>query len=70
MLIKNGQRTIIIRCILTELLQCEVDKNADCQHFVCQDASDHHRSLTIFRQHSINTGVCELIFNWAFSVVT
>ena len=33
---------------------------------LCQDASDHHRSLTILR----TVGVCELIFNWAFSILT
>ena len=29
MLTKNGQRTMMIRCILIELLQCKVLENAD-----------------------------------------
>ena len=60
MLIKNGKRTMMIRYILTEL--CKVDKNtyvSSCHHFFgtlscnnCQEASDHHGSLTIFDRHS------------------
>ena len=58
MLIKNGSKTMLIRCIITELLQCKVHKNADISTFSgvgdaivsFQDASDHHGPLTIFHQ--------------------
>ena len=30
MLIRNGKRTMIIRCILTELLECKIDEKGSC----------------------------------------
>ena len=61
-LIKSGRRTMMIRCILTQLLECKVHDKCLCQHcfwnfelqWLRKEASDHHGSLTICNQPSIH----------------
>ena len=63
--IKNGKRTMMIRCILTELLECkDYGKNAYVSYvstfwnyelqLLCQEASHYHGSLTICGRHSMH----------------
>ena len=52
MLIKNGKRTMIIRCIFTELLECKVHENAYvslCQHVF--ETLSCNNSLTTCDRH-------------------
>ena len=72
MLIKNGQRTMMILCILTELLECRVHEKCLCLLMsalfwnfelqqLCQEASDHHGLLKITDRHSMVCGSWYLI---------
>ena len=65
MLIINGKRTMMIRCIFTELLECKVHEKCLCLlmsalfedfelQYLCQEASGHHGSLSIFDRHSMH----------------
>ena len=69
MLVRNGKRTVTIQCILTELLQCKLHAKCLCLlmsalfwnfglQWLCQEASDHHGSLTIFRSAFNALSVC------------
>ena len=77
MLIKNGKRTMMIRWILAELLECKVHEKCLC---VLTSAPywnfDLHNSV---RKHSFwqfligiqsTIGLCKLIFKWDSSIFT
>ena len=61
----KGIVSMMIRCVLTELLECKVHEKCLCLLMsaffgnfelqeLCQEASGHHGSLTIFNQPSIH----------------
>ena len=81
MLIKAGKRTMMIRCILKELLRCKVHEKCLCLLmsalfwiFGCNNSVRKHQVTMVPWQFLIGVqctiGLCKLIFNWAFSIFT
>ena len=48
MLIKNGKRTMMIRCILTELLECKVHEKRLCLLTSCNNSVRKHQIILAF----------------------
>ena len=74
MLIKNCKRTMMIRCILTELLECKVHEKCLCllmsallRTWSCNNLVRNHQITMVFWQYLISiqctTGLCDLIFH-------
>ena len=78
MLIKNGQRNIMIRCILTELLQSKVREKCSCQNFFGtlrrNNFETMHQIIVILWPFLIDIqctiGLSKLIFERASSIFT
>ena len=78
MLIKNGKRTMMIRSILTELLECKVHEI--CLSFAlfgtlgCNNSVRKHQITMVLCQFLIGIqyaiGLCKLIFNSSSSIFT
>ena len=81
MLIKNGKRTMMIRCILTELLECKIHEKCLCLlmsalfgTLISNNSVRKHQITMIIWQFFISIqctiGLCKLIFNRASWILT